>query len=213
MSRVGQPAEPPSPPAAGGGAARDEAAVLARAITGDHVATRRLIREVSPAVLRVARAVVGPGYPDTADLVQDVLVWFLRALPSFRGEASVISFASRIAFRRALEARRRVRDVSRWMGEFHDFAEATAEGPSLPSDVALQNRRRELVAHLVAGLPKTQAEALVLRAVSGLSIEQIAEVTGSPANTVRSRLRLAKAALKRRIDEDPKMRDILAGET
>jgi RNA polymerase sigma-70 factor (ECF subfamily) len=186
-------------------------AVLARAASGDDVATRRVVREVSPYVLRVVRAVVGPRYPDTEDLVQDILFWFLRALPSFRGESSVISFASRIAFRRALEARRRSFDVGRWMVEFQDFAQATTVNPSLPSEVAEVNLRRELLAHLVAQLPKAQAEALVLRAVSGLSIEQIAEATGCSPNTVRSRLRLAKGTLRRHIDEDPKMRDHLVG--
>jgi RNA polymerase sigma-70 factor (ECF subfamily) len=191
--------------------ARDELAVLARAASGDDVATRRVLREVSPYVLRVVRTVVGPRYPDTEDLVQDILFWFLRALPRFRGESSVISFASRIAFRRALEARRRCGDVNRWMVEFQDFAQTTRVNPSLPSEVAEENLRRELLAHLVAGLPKAQAEALVLRAVSGLSIEQIAEATGCPPNTVRSRLRLAKGTLRRHIEEDPRMHDYLVG--
>ncbi|MDB4983304.1 MAG: polymerase sigma factor RpoE, partial [Myxococcales bacterium] len=57
-----------------------------------------------------------------------------------------------------------------------------------------------------------QAEALALRAVTGMSIEKIAEVSDCPANTVRSRLRLAKEALRRRIAADPRMRECLEGE-
>jgi RNA polymerase sigma-70 factor (ECF subfamily) len=34
-------------------------------------------------------------------------------------------------------------------------------------------------------------------------MEEVAEATGVPLNTVRSRLRLAKEALRRRILEDP----------
>ena len=60
-------------------------------------------------------------------------------------------------------------------------------------------------------LPKPQAEALAMRAVTGLSIEKIAETSGCPANTVRSRLRLAKETLRRRVADDPRMRECLVG--
>jgi RNA polymerase sigma-70 factor (ECF subfamily) len=50
-----------------------------------------------------------------------------------------------------------------------------------------------------------------LRLVSGFSIEQIAEALHCPANTVRSRLRLGKEALRQRIDADPRLRGYLGG--
>jgi len=42
-----------------------------------------------------------------------------------------------------------------------------------------------------------------MRVVLGWSIKEIATHSGAPLNTVRSRLRLAKEALKSRIEEDP----------
>jgi DNA-directed RNA polymerase specialized sigma24 family protein len=47
--------------------------------------------------------------------------------------------------------------------------------------------------------------------VCGFSIEQIAEATACPANTVRSRLRLGKDALRDRIDGDPRLKAYLGG--
>jgi RNA polymerase sigma-70 factor (ECF subfamily) len=181
------------------------------AIAGDAVATRRLLQHISPYVLRVVRAVLGARHGDTEDVVQDVLVSFLRALPAFRGESAVTTFVSSIAFRRALETKRRSRDVTRWLNEFQDLAQASASGPSAPSEEALNNLRRELLTQLLTELPKPQAEALVLRVVSGFSIEQIAEATACPVNTVRSRLRLGKDALRSRIDADPRLRAYLGG--
>jgi RNA polymerase sigma-70 factor (ECF subfamily) len=117
----------------------------------------------------------------------------------------VTTFVSSIAFRRAVETKRRFRDVSRWLSEFQELSQASSAGPSPPSEEALNNLRRELLAQLLSELPKSQAETLVLRLVSGFSIEQIAEATDCPANTVRSRLRLGKDALRSRIDADPRL--------
>lgn len=187
-------------------------ALARQAATGDAHATQRLLRAVSPQVLRVVRAVLGASHPDTEDIVQEALLGFLRALGDFRGESSVAYFASSIAFRRALEAKRRTQDVNRWLEQFQRFQQAIGEQPLPPSEAAVIELRRELLLHLMTELPKAQAEALALRAVTGLSIEKIAEASACPANTVRSRLRLAKEALRRRISADPRLREYLEGD-
>lgn len=193
------------------GAQVDLTLLTRAAVAGDEVATRRLLQHISPYVLRVVRAVLGPRHGDTEDVIQDVLVNFLRALPGFRGDSSVTTFVSTIAFRGAVETKRRSRDVSRWLSEFQDLAQANSGSPSGPSEEAANNLRRELLAQVLTELPKVQAETLVLRLVSGFSIEQIAEALHCPANTVRSRLRLGKEALRQRIDADPRLRGYLGG--
>jgi RNA polymerase sigma-70 factor (ECF subfamily) len=40
-------------------------------------------------------------------------------------------------------------------------------------------------------------------------MQEVADATGAPVNTVRSRLRLAKEALAKRIDEDPFLAEAL----
>lgn len=50
---------------------------------------------------------------------------------------------------------------------------------------------------------------MVLHCVAGLTVEEISEAERCPAETVRSRLRLAKAALRERIMADPSMGDLL----
>ena len=71
----------------------------------------------------------------------------------------------------------------------------------------IQNPRRDR-----PGLPKAQAEALLLRAVVGLSVSEIAADAGCPEETIRSRLRLAKNALRSRIDGDVRLRESLEDE-
>jgi RNA polymerase sigma-70 factor (ECF subfamily) len=183
------------------------------AVAGDEAATRRLLQHISPYVLRVVRAVLGAHHGDTEDVVQDVLVIFLRALPGFRGESGITTFVSSIAFRRAAQTKRRSRDVSRWLNEFQHLLQADSAGPSAPSEEALSNLRRALLAQVLGELPKAQAEILVLRLVSGFSIEQISEVMACPVNTVRSRLLRGKEALRNQIDADPRLRAYLGSGT
>ena len=176
---------------------------------GDDAALEQLLRALAPDMLRVFRAVLGSAYPDVDDLLQDCLLGFIRALGQFRYESSVSTFALTIAFRHALAAKRRQRDLVRWIDTFQRLEEPLRSAPPSPAQDLEIERRRALVAELLTTIPKPQAEALGLRAVVGLSIEQIARATDVPPNTVRSRLRLAKEALRKSIEADADLREFL----
>ena len=164
-------------------------------------------------MLRVIRSVLGASYSDLEDLLQDCLLGFMRALGQFRYESTVTTFALTIAFRHALAAKRRQRDVVRWIGTFQRMQEPLmSASPPAGHDIEVE-KRRAVVAELLATIPKPQAEALGLRAVVGLSIEEIARSTAVPANTVRSRLRLAKESLRRSIESDEYLRELLEPQT
>ena len=71
---------------------------------------------------------------------------------------------------------------------------------------------REIARELLGQLPEAQAEALAMHLALGHSIEEVAAAVGAPGNTVRSRIRLAKEALRARIDGDPRLAELLATE-
>lgn len=74
----------------------------------------------------------------------------------------------------------------------------------LAADLTAEQRRlREVMRALLARIPAEQAEAIALRFVLGWSLEEVARVTEAPVNTVRSRVRLAKKALRAAIEGDP----------
>lgn len=180
---------------------------LARtAAAGDTRATAQLLRAVAPLVMRVVRAVLGGGHPDVADVVQQSLIGLVRALPAFRGECAPEGYAQTIAMRTALLARRRGR-IDRARRDDNAETEAAVCPDATPEDDALAARRRVLLRDLLAELPVEQAEALGLRIVLGWSLDEVAIAAGAPLNTIRSRLRLAKEALRRRIEATP---DLLA---
>jgi RNA polymerase sigma factor (sigma-70 family) len=172
---------------------------LARqAADGDTRATKRLLEKVAPRVVRAVRAVLGPGDPETEDAAQLALIGFIQALPSFRGESDPSFFAARIAVRTATTVRRKRR--LRQMGQDASVEVDSLEGDRI--DMAA-TRRRIAVRALLDELPEEQSEALALRFMLGWSLADIAEASSAPLNTVRSRIRLAKEALRRHIEGDP----------
>src|SRR5450432_2871867 len=192
-------------------AARDEAredAIVAAARAGDPLAVEELLAMLGPPLLRAVRALMGPSHPDLEDVVQDVLIAVVDALPSFRGECTLLHFAIRIATRRTTTARRRSRSVLEWLEAFWRKQEPLEPGAPSPGDETLADRRRQLLRTLLGEIPEAQAEALALRVALGHSIDEVAAITRAPVNTVRSRLRLAKEALRTRIAADPRWSEL-----
>jgi RNA polymerase sigma-70 factor (ECF subfamily) len=164
-------------------------------------AIERILGAVAPPVLAVTRVVLGPRHPDLEDVVQESLLAIHAAVRRFRGESSFVHYARRIAVRTALAARRR---PSLLLGALDEEAAADPMAPAEPAPEALAREERlEAFRVLLDELPVEQAESLAMRIVLGHSLPQIAEATGAPVNTVRSRIRLAKETLRTRIVTDP----------
>jgi RNA polymerase sigma-70 factor, ECF subfamily len=178
-------------------------ALVAAAGRGDPASVRRVLGRVAPSVQRVVRAVLGPASGYAEDVTQDALLAVVHALGSFRGECGFLHYACRIAARVAVAARRaRAAQV-----ETLDM-DSALELP-IPGDDPEAPRRRALLRALLDELPSAQAETLVLRVMLGYSMAEVAEATAVPLNTARSRLRLAKEALRSRIEGDHALAEML----
>jgi len=181
------------------------------AAAGDVRATRELLELVAPRVVRAVRAVMGPAHAEVDDATQLALIGFIQALATFRGECPPVQFAARIAVRTAAGVRRR--SGARRVGHDPSVDVDSIEVPPEELDAA---RRRAAVRGLLDELPEEQAEALALRIMLGWSLKEIADATSTPINTVRSRMRLAKDALRKRVASDPALAaalDRATGET
>jgi RNA polymerase sigma-70 factor (ECF subfamily) len=195
-------------PGAGLPSQEEKARELAtRAAGGDLAATQEFLAYVWPTLSRVAAGVLGARHPELDDAVQQSMIALVRALPAFRGECHPAGYASRITLRVALRVRRNVkRDSNR--REALELLSPGDEHASSVNDGATSARRRELLRELLEDLPEEQAEALALRVVMGWSLEEVAQASGAPVNTVRSRVRLAKEALRQRIEALPALAEL-----
>jgi RNA polymerase sigma-70 factor (ECF subfamily) len=180
----------------------DEHVAAARA--GDRAATERVLRSVFPRVLRTCRGIFG-GRPEAEDAAQEALVEIAKALSRYRGEGSIGGYATRITVRTAMRLRKRSSQPAEILDEELEGAHAS---PSAHDDL-MGMRRTELVRELLDRLPSEQAETVALRIVLGHTLKEVSEITETPQNTVRSRLRLAKEAMSRAIEADPRLRELV----
>lgn len=190
----------------------DDLLDVARAVArGDGDAAATLIAEVGGGMLRVVRKVMGYRHPDVDDVTQDAVLAFLGALETFRGSSTVAHFARRVALLTALGARRRARVRRREAEADPGEIEKIAGDDLSPLASAVASRRRSLVRQLLDELPEPIAEALALHFIVDHTVEEIAEATSVPANTIWSRLRLGKQALRRKLEADAQLAEMLRG--
>ncbi|MBX3210319.1 MAG: RNA polymerase sigma factor [Labilithrix sp.] len=195
-------------------------AIAAEARSGDAFAVRRLLDAVASPMLGVVRAVLGRDDRDAEDVLQDSLVGVVQGLDSFRGDSSFLHFARSIALRRSLDQRRKrarrgpeLTLNAEPSPDDNDSCPRTLEGDICSDDQSpaanvLATRRRDAFRTLLAELRPEQAEAFAQRVLFGYSMQEIATQTGAPLDTVKSRLRLAKAALRARIQDDPTLLEL-----
>jgi RNA polymerase sigma-70 factor (ECF subfamily) len=158
-------------------------------------------------MMRVARTVLGVSASEAEDTLQESLLAFVEALPSFRGECGLKHYGCSIATHVALRTRRRAAAAAR-RGPADDACDCVAPEADDPHAAALSARRSALMLRLLDELPEEQSATLVMRVLLGFSLADVAEATGVPVNTVRSRIRLAKEALRRRIEGDPRSAEL-----
>jgi RNA polymerase sigma-70 factor (ECF subfamily) len=166
--------------------------VVDRSVRGDTLALQALLRVLAPRLRRVIHRRLGPNNHEADDCLQEALVAVSAALPSFRGESTLLTFATRIAARCAVSTRRRVHLDERRCERAFQLLEPLCPIEMLPPDAALRAQQNAAVRALLASLPETQASAFAMRVVAERSIKEVARATGVPVNTVRSRVRMAR---------------------
>ncbi|HEY7298778.1 MAG TPA: sigma-70 family RNA polymerase sigma factor [Xanthobacteraceae bacterium] len=133
---------------------------------------------------------------DAEDAVQECYLRALRHFASFQGPAikpwlmAILRNVCRAEYGRRATAH----DGD---GEVADSAVPLWQEPQQPADVEMLARKdAESVRDLLASLPETFREVLVLREVDDLSYRDIAKVIDAPVGTVMSRLARGRAMLR-----------------
>lgn len=199
--------EPPSPPhrqtTAAGKVPRTNAAIgpaddfdellNAVATARDGEAFRLMFDHFGP---RVQAQMQRHGLPSfaAADVTQDVMETIWRKAHLFDpGKAAASTWVFHIARNRRIDVKRRCRETPCANEDFHDIPD-----PHRACDECLDASRREACLRTaLRTLPREQLTLVTLAFYDGLSHAAIAELTKLPLGTVKSRLRLAFARLRR----------------
>ncbi|GGU17167.1 DNA-directed RNA polymerase sigma-70 factor [Lentzea flava] len=158
----------------------EEALTAAR--RGDEAAFRALYRDVQPKLLRYLQVLVGA---DAEDVASDAWLQIARDLGSFRGDVDGFrGWATTIARNRAMDHLRRQQRRPVVHGTVEDVAEPA--GPEDTAQAAVDSVATDAALALIAGLPRDQAEAVLLRVVVGLDAKAAAKVLGKRPGAVRT---------------------------
>ncbi len=185
--------------------------LVERALGGGVQATHELLHHVAADVRRTVKRILRSNHPDLEDTIQDALLSFARALPGFRFESNIVHYAVRIAFRTAISAKKRART---WRERFlltSEVEQNADDSRRSPSQEAIAEQQRRALDRALAKLPQLQSEVLVLWMVLEYSISEIAEICEASPNTVKSRLRLGREALRYYIERDAVLRSASGG--
>lgn len=187
--------------------AQDDATLVARIRGGDEGAVRVLVRRHNRRLFRVARTVLRDD-AEAEDVVQETYVRAFTSLATFRGDAALSTWLTRIALNEALTRQRRRRpgvelSLLDTMGEGRLIMFPTTPAASEPESEAGRNEVRRLLEEAIDGLPAPFRLVFVLRDVEGLGTEETARQLAVRPETVKTRLhrarRLIRGALEKRL--------------
>ena len=189
---------------------RDEDRFIRRLRRREEAAFTELVRRHQDRVFSVVYRMLGDR-EEARDVAQEVFVTVFRRIDSFRGESGLSTWLYRVAVNhcknRIRFLRRRGAGRTRPVDDLTDadwLRASAATGARHAAGVAAPERPDELlIARRLADRLQARLDALdpdlralvVLRDIEGLSYAEIAEVTGQPLGTVKSRIHRGRLAL------------------
>ena len=168
-------------------------ALMARIARGDERAFRTLASRHVPAMLGLARRILGNA-ADAEDVAQEAMLRVWTFAPRWQPLALLRTWLTRVVVNLCLDRKRRAPWVAlEAAGEIVD--------PALgPGEKAERDERERMVAAAVAELPARQRAAIVLTYGDGMSNAQVAETLDTSVSAVETLLVRGKQNLRRALD-------------
>jgi RNA polymerase sigma-70 factor (ECF subfamily) len=175
----------------------DQTPTIDAARRGDRQAQGRLLRDLQDPWFRLCMSLLGDA-EKARDAVQETALRFLKALPTYRGASTLMTWSMGIAINVVREMRRSKRHAS----TDDDLVAAPLAGRETPPPEHAANvENRQLVRDLLTQLPERQREAVVLRFFEELSVEQTATVMDCAEGTVKATIHQALRSLKKKMEQ------------
>ncbi len=168
----------------------DDFALLSRVRSGDQGAMAALFDRYSGVLYSVAlRVLKDPGQAE--DIMQDIFIQVWRKPDSFAsGRGSLGGWLAVVARNRAIDLLRKRRPSD-------SVEDVVLASKTDTASEAERNVLMEKVRVVMAELPPDQKTSVELAYFDGMSHTEIAEKTGEPLGTVKTRIRLAMMTLRK----------------
>jgi len=175
----------------------DEVLVIA-AILGNLEAFEELVVRYRPAVVRLARTIVGADHAE--DVAQDSLLLAFKALPGIEEPRKFPAWLSAITRHRAL---RFSKSETAQMKKRVPLDEALLENIEALAKPLAEKERDEEMIEALESLPSDYAMPLRLRFLDEMPLNRIAAFMGIPLSTVKWRIHHGKKLLKEKVKGEP----------
>ena len=169
-------------------------------VSHDRPTFEQIVEREQPGVAQLAQRLLGwsTDRQDVDDVVQDVFLAVLKGLSSFRERSSVSTWVTRITIN-ACRSQRRRRLVRAALWDRWVRRAPTAHGPD--SAAAESDETQRCVRQAIARLPNRYREAVVLRYLHEMGIDEMGEVLGLTRSAIEVRLHRAREMLKTELGE------------
>ena len=175
----------------------EDSALMLRYKDGDTAAFETLYRRHNDALYRYLLRMCR-NRAAAEDVFQDVWGKIIKARSNYRPTAKFTTFMYRVAHNCFID---HVRRNKRHANSTELEPELHADPSEQPDTITERSLAKERLNLALRDLPDEQRDAFLLHEEAGLSIDQIASVTGSNRETAKSRLRYAVNKLRTAIQE------------
>lgn len=176
-------------------ASRDDARDLTAGVAaGDPAALERFYRRWFDHCFATARHYTGRDESFCLDVVHDVMLKAIHAIPTLDSREQLAAWIRRAALTTALDRLRAERRRGRRDRHHHRFSQADRPPSTIDTDL---EDRLELIHRALATLPIPDADLLTARFRFGWTLHQTARAAGLSAGAADSKLRRILSALAR----------------
>jgi RNA polymerase sigma-70 factor (ECF subfamily) len=172
---------------------------------GDVAAFGRLVVKYQDRVFNTCWRMCGDR-TEAEDLTQEAFVRAFQSIGGFWGRAKFSTWVFRIAVNLVISARRKKKGKATYsLDEGNDRGDRDvpsspmvrlASDDPTPERQAMEREQEQIVLEALAAMDEESRSVVVLRDLESFGYEEIAEILGIPAGTVKSRLHRARLALR-----------------
>ena len=185
-----------------------DADLVAAIAAGNDSAFVALMRRFNRPLYRTARSILKDD-SEAEDVLQDAYLLAYRGINSFRGDAKLLTWLTRIVVNEAVAKSRRTARRAAVIQLTGVIADGDTGDPNVdeslsqqPEQAAMRAEVRGVLEKNIDALPDVFRTVFVLRALEEMSVEEVAVCLGIPEPTVRTRLFRAKGLLRQSLSRE-----------